>query len=81
MKTAVSVPDDVFARADALAAERGMSRSQVYTEALREYLEHHGADDPVTAKLDELADRADRADPSFGTVTARRLIEGGHWTW
>ena len=78
MKTAVSVPDDVFARADALAGERGMSRSQVYTEALREYLENHGADDPVTARLNEVADRTES---SFGTLAARRLIEAGHWTW
>lgn len=79
MKIAVSVPDEVFARADALATERGVSRSQVYTQALQEYLENHGAeDDPVTAKLNELADQVD---PSFGTLAARRLIAEGRWEW
>lgn len=80
MKIAVSVPDDVFARADALAAERGISRSQVYTQALRAYLEDHGPDDdPVTAKLDEVLARHD-TDPPAGAA-ARRLVESGQWEW
>lgn len=38
MKTAISVPDGLFERADRLAHRLGKSRSQVYREALAEYL-------------------------------------------
>ena len=38
MKTAVSLPDELFERAEELAARLGKSRSQVYREALAEYL-------------------------------------------
>ena len=55
MKTAVSIPDDLFAKADAFARGLGRSRSQVYRDALAEYLVRH---DPqsITSALDELAD-------------------------
>ena len=51
MKTAVSIPDDVFSRADALAKRRNQSRSQLYAEALVEYLCRHD-DEHVTAAMD-----------------------------
>ena len=38
MKTAISIPDDVFRSADALADRLGISRSQLYATALAEYL-------------------------------------------
>lgn len=36
VKIAVSIPDDVFAAAEAEARCRGLSRSALYTEALRQ---------------------------------------------
>jgi metal-responsive CopG/Arc/MetJ family transcriptional regulator len=44
MKAAVSIPDDVFKRADALAKKNKTSRSHLYAEALREYLLTHETD-------------------------------------
>jgi len=41
MKTAISLPDSVFAEAEALAKQMGLSRSDLYTRALRAYLQHH----------------------------------------
>jgi metal-responsive CopG/Arc/MetJ family transcriptional regulator len=38
MKTAVSLPDDLFRRGEAAAKKLGMSRSKLYATALREYL-------------------------------------------
>ena len=37
MKTAVSIPDDVFEQADRLAGELRVSRSELYATALRSY--------------------------------------------
>lgn len=38
MKTAVSVPNDVFAEAEQVALKAGISRSELYVNALRAYL-------------------------------------------
>ena len=55
MKTAVSIPDALFAQAEDLAQRLGKSRSQVYREALAEYVARRepGA---VTAALNQVAD-------------------------
>jgi metal-responsive CopG/Arc/MetJ family transcriptional regulator len=39
MKTAISVPDDLFEEAEKIAKEQNFSRSEVFVVALREYLE------------------------------------------
>ena len=38
VKTTVSIPGDLFERAEELASRLGISRSQLYTDALRGYL-------------------------------------------
>lgn len=53
MKTAISLPDDVFHDAERLAATLGVSRSELYAKAVREYLAKHAHQD-VTAQLNEL---------------------------
>jgi len=51
MKVAISVPDPVFAQAEQLARQLKKSRSQLYSEAIADYV---GARDAsaVTQKLD-----------------------------
>jgi metal-responsive CopG/Arc/MetJ family transcriptional regulator len=41
MKTAVSIPDEVFAEAERLASELQTSRSQLYSRALQEFVARH----------------------------------------
>ncbi|MEH1770826.1 CopG family ribbon-helix-helix protein [Nostoc sp.] len=41
MKTAISLPDSIFEEAEALARELGVSRSELYTKALKAYLRKH----------------------------------------
>ncbi|MEH2141309.1 ribbon-helix-helix domain-containing protein [Nostoc sp.] len=38
MKTAISLPDSIFEEAEALARQLGVSRSELYTKALKAYL-------------------------------------------
>jgi hypothetical protein len=38
MKTAISIPDSVFRRAERYARKLGLSRSQLFTRALEAYL-------------------------------------------
>ena len=79
MKTAVSVPDDLFAQADRLAKRSRRSRSEVYSAALREYVARH-APDEVTAGLDAvLADVGHVAPDPFATVAARRILAAAEW--
>lgn len=53
MKTAISLPDPLFEAADRLARRLGKSRSQLYAEALRAYLDRN-SDQNVTARLNEI---------------------------
>jgi metal-responsive CopG/Arc/MetJ family transcriptional regulator len=50
MKIAISVPDDVFQAGEHLARQLGVSRSQLYSDALAQYLSAKGAAE-VTARL------------------------------
>jgi metal-responsive CopG/Arc/MetJ family transcriptional regulator len=78
MKIAVSVPDDVFERAERLARRAGRSRSEVYSSALREYVARH-APDEVTDALDRVvADVGEAADP-FVSAAGKRLLESTEW--
>jgi metal-responsive CopG/Arc/MetJ family transcriptional regulator len=58
MKTAISIPDQIFESADKLANRLGTSRSQLYTQAIRDYLEGHQGD-KVTQKLNEVYGQED----------------------
>lgn len=77
MKTAVSIPDDLFARADRLARRAGKSRSRVYSEALREYLARHAANE-VTAALNRVCDALGPGD-SFPVAASRRTLARVEW--
>lgn len=43
MKTAISVPDDLFAEVEKIAKEKHSSRSEIFVVALREYLARRGS--------------------------------------
>ncbi|MBD2307207.1 ribbon-helix-helix protein, CopG family [Chroococcidiopsis sp. FACHB-1243] len=53
MKTAISLPDEIFEQAEALAQQLGMSRSELYIEALKAYLRRHNREQTL-AKLNEV---------------------------
>lgn len=53
MKTAISVPNELFEAAEKLARRLGVSRSRLYTSAVSEFLRRHRGDD-VTEKLNQL---------------------------
>jgi len=55
MKVAISVPDPVFDAAERLAKERRVPRSQVFSEALAEYVAKHSSAS-VIARLNAVYD-------------------------
>ena len=53
MKTAVSIPDDVYEQAERMARQSKRSRSEIYSTALAEYLARH-TPDRVTAAMNDV---------------------------
>ena len=73
MKTAVSLPDEVFESADRLARKMKKTRSQLYADALAEYLSRHDADE-ITAAIDRVCDATrSENDPTLFAVSLRML--------
>ncbi len=53
MKTAISIPDELFGAAEQAAKRLGLSRSELYRKALRRFLAQHD-DRAVTEALNEV---------------------------
>jgi metal-responsive CopG/Arc/MetJ family transcriptional regulator len=73
MKTAISLPDELFESADALAQRLGVSRSELYATAVAEFLaKHHDA--KVTERLDQVyAQQSSRLERPLRRAQARAL--------
>jgi predicted transcriptional regulator len=78
MKTAISIPDDLFQRAEQLAQRLGKSRSQVYREALAEYVLRREPSS-VTSALDELVEELGPEVDAWSTEAGRRALERSEW--
>jgi metal-responsive CopG/Arc/MetJ family transcriptional regulator len=77
MKTAVSIPDDVFQKAERLARRTKRSRSEVFTAALREYVARHSPDE-ITESLNRAFEHGQERD-EFVATAARRVLEKTEW--
>jgi metal-responsive CopG/Arc/MetJ family transcriptional regulator len=79
MKTAVSLPDQVFQAAERHAKRAHKSRSQLYAEALSEYLTRHSPEE-VTEAMNCVVDQLGEphVDP-FVARAARRILERTDW--
>ena len=78
MKTAISLPDAVFRAAELQAKRSQKSRSQLYAEALAEYLSRH-APDEVTDAMNRVVDQLDELTDPFVLVAARSVLERVEW--
>jgi metal-responsive CopG/Arc/MetJ family transcriptional regulator len=78
MKTAVSIPDEVFAEAERLAAELQTSRSELYSRALQEYVARHSPD-RLTEAMNRVIDEVGSDMDEFSRRAARRVLEQVEW--
>lgn len=78
MKTAVSIPDQVFEQAERLARRTRTSRSRVFSNALREYVARHSPDD-VTEAMDRVCEDVGEQGDLFVTRAARQTLERSEW--
>ena len=76
MKTAISIPDETFARVEATAARLGVSRSEFFSRAAERWLDAlEGAE--TTAAID--AAIGEEQDTSFVERAARDVVQHGDW--
>ena len=78
MKVAISVPDTVFSEAEKLARRLRVSRSQLYAQAIEEYLDKR-QDSEITARLNVV--HASNQTPVDPAVMAAQLGAIGHEAW
>lgn len=78
MRTAVSLPDDLFEQAERLAKQRSIHPDELFAEALREYVARHNpgaVTDAINCALDSEALDVDPAP----RVAARRTFQQSEW--
>jgi metal-responsive CopG/Arc/MetJ family transcriptional regulator len=74
MKTAISVPDEIFEQAAGQAAELGISRSEFFARAARRYLDELAAQS-LTSQINQALQAAGDDDTGAEAATAgRRLL-------
>ncbi len=79
MKVAVSIPDDVFAEAEALAKRLKSSRSEIYSRALGEFIGTH-APDRVTERMNDVVRDVGIIEPdAFSVAAARKVLKKTEW--
>ena len=79
MKTAVSIPNEVFEKVERFARRAKRSRSEVFSAALKEYMARH-APDEVTEAINRSIDAiGDQQKDDFVANAARRVLENTEW--
>lgn len=78
MKTAVSLPDDLFRIAESVARRLKVSRSQLYATALSDFIERQSAGS-VTEQLNAVyARRTAKVDPTLHRAQLRS-VDNDRW--
>lgn len=78
MKTAISLPDAVFLAAERQAKRARKSRSQLYAEAISEYLSRH-APEEVTEAMNHVVDQLDEGRDPFVLAAAHAVLQRVEW--
>ena len=78
MKTAVSIPDEIFKKVERLARRARRSRSAVFSAALKEYIARHTSDE-VTEVMNAVCDEVGNQDDAFVATAGRRVLENTEW--
>lgn len=78
MKMAISIPDEVFKKAEQLARRLGMSRSQLYREAVEDYVNRRRPES-ITEAMNRVVDEVERPEDELVSTTVRRVLERTEW--
>lgn len=81
MKTAISIPDMIFDRAERVAKKHGMNRSQFFAAAADRFADALESDD-VTAAIDAVVDEVNSDESQeFATAAGREVLAGADDEW
>ena len=78
MKTAISLPDNIFDEAERYARRAKVNRSQLYSEAITEYLARHSPDE-ITEAMNRVVDQLQNSSDQFSRIAAKRTLERSEW--
>ena len=78
MKTAISISDTLFERAERFARQRGLSRSQLYATALQRYIDNWSGDQ-VTQQINEVCSEVDTTLSQELASESRRTLRKAQW--
>ena len=73
MKTAISIRDEIFAAAERTARALGMSRSELYTRAVDEFVARHSGEQ-VTDRLNAVYDDDEAASALDARLEALQFL-------
>ncbi|MDW8234419.1 MAG: hypothetical protein RMJ54_16715 [Roseiflexaceae bacterium] len=75
MKTATSLPDDLFHEAERFAQAHGLSRSELYARALAFYLQTHQQQSITSALNQVYANESSALDPALRAAQSAVLLK------
>ena len=78
MKTAISIPDEIFKRADRLARRLGISRSQLYSHAVEDYVKKRRPES-ITKAMNRVVDEVGPSDGDFVSSAAYEVLRRTEW--
>ncbi|MFN8443312.1 MAG: hypothetical protein U0175_21225 [Caldilineaceae bacterium] len=78
MKTAISLPDDLFIQAEEFAKRLGISRSELYAHALREFILMRQQSD-LTERINQACAKLDTTLPEELAKRARQRLLEAEW--
>lgn len=78
MKTAVSIPDEVFEDAERLAEQLRTSRSRLYSQALREFVARHSPE-TITETMNRVTAEVGPETRDFHRAAVRRVLTKVEW--
>jgi metal-responsive CopG/Arc/MetJ family transcriptional regulator len=78
MKTAISIPEHVFRSAETLARRLKMSRSQLYSQAVAEFVARHRRSQ-LTKQLNDVYSEVDEGLDAGTLALQRRSLPDEEW--
>ena len=78
MKTAVSIPDNLFADAERLASRLQTSRSELYARALAEFVARHD-EERVTSAMNATLENVGTEVSAFSAEASQSVLRRVEW--
>ncbi len=82
MKTAISIPDELFLSAENTAKKLGIPRSQLFAKALEEFIQNHSKE-KITEKLNEVySNNGNKIESTISNISVsnlRKSLQNDSW--